>query len=234
MSPLAPVLNSLTDCWNRIGIGGDRSCPELARYVHCHNCPVFAGAGQKLLDSAPPRGYLDEARERLAVPPEELNCDALGALVFRLGEEWLALPVQVLIEVHEVRPVHRIPQRGGLLAGVINIRGELQLCAHLDQMLAVQSVTAASRGATISGTADETANTARLLVVQLDAERWVFPVDEVDQVHRFAIGDLNDVPATVGRAGGRLTRGVFEWKNRTIGFLDEKRLLQALQKRVVA
>ncbi len=32
------------DCWNRIGVSGDRSCPELATVVHCHNCPVFSGS----------------------------------------------------------------------------------------------------------------------------------------------------------------------------------------------
>ena len=34
--------DDLDDCWNRIGVRGDRSCPELARVIHCHNCPVFS------------------------------------------------------------------------------------------------------------------------------------------------------------------------------------------------
>jgi len=35
-------------CWRRIGVSGDRSCPELAQHVHCRNCPVYAGAAQRL------------------------------------------------------------------------------------------------------------------------------------------------------------------------------------------
>ena len=31
-------------CWRRIGVAGDRTCPELAQHVHCRNCPVYAGA----------------------------------------------------------------------------------------------------------------------------------------------------------------------------------------------
>src|SRR4029077_5730556 len=27
------------DCWNRIGVRGDASCPELKHHVHCRNCP---------------------------------------------------------------------------------------------------------------------------------------------------------------------------------------------------
>src|SRR5262245_44491396 len=109
-----------TDCWNRIGVRGDRSCPELAKVVHCHNCPVFAAAGRRFLDAPSPPGYLDEWTDRLAAPPELAASDLQSVLVFRLGEEWLALPARVLVEVTTPRPVRRVPHRGGLLAGLVN------------------------------------------------------------------------------------------------------------------
>ena len=34
----------LNDCWNKIGVRGDGSCPELARHVHCRNCPVYSAS----------------------------------------------------------------------------------------------------------------------------------------------------------------------------------------------
>jgi chemotaxis-related protein WspD len=238
LSPLATI----DDCWNRIGVCGDQSCPELPRFVHCHNCPVFATASDRLLAGPAPEGYLEEARARLAAPPDAVIPDAYSALVFRIGEEWLALPVQVLVEVHAVRPVHRIPHRGGLLAGLVNIRGELEMCARLGQLLAIApSETApmkpAPNGASPQSTTiapTDTATTARLLVVQFESERWVFPVDEVDQVHRFHAADLTSVPATVGRYGGRMSRGIFTQEHRTIGFLDVARLRQALKTRAIA
>src|SRR5436190_12570637 len=129
-----PVI-AVDDCWNRIGVRGDRSCPELARVVHCHNCHVFAAAGRRFLDAPSPEGYLDEWTTRLADPIEPAGADVHGVLIFRLGDEWLALPVEVLVEVTTPRPVHRVPHRGGLLAGLVNIRGELHLCARVDQVL---------------------------------------------------------------------------------------------------
>ncbi|NEN98182.1 MAG: chemotaxis protein CheW, partial [Moorea sp. SIO3I7] len=27
-----PIFN---DCWNQIGVTGDRSCPELKTFIHC-------------------------------------------------------------------------------------------------------------------------------------------------------------------------------------------------------
>ncbi|HBP1772226.1 TPA: chemotaxis protein CheW, partial [Pseudomonas aeruginosa] len=32
------------DCWNRIGVHGDKSCERLAEHVHCRNCEVYAAA----------------------------------------------------------------------------------------------------------------------------------------------------------------------------------------------
>lgn len=227
-------LATIDDCWNRIGVCGDRSCPELARFVHCHNCPVFSTASERLLAAPPPPGYLAEVKARLAAPAEAVVPDAHSALVFRIGDEWLALPVQVLVEVHAPRPIHRIPHRGGLLAGLVNIRGELELCARLGQLLAITGAETkpTSKEGSTAVTATQ-ATSARLLVVQFDGERWVFPVDEVDQVHRFHASDLSAVPATVARFGGRMSSGLFVQNDRTIGFLDTDRLRQALRTRVI-
>src|SRR5262249_26059317 len=72
----------------------------------------------------------------------------------------------------------------------------------------------------------------RLLVVQRDGERWVLPVDEVDQVRRFAPAELTPVPATVGRALARLSRGVFHLGGRPIGWLDDARPSHTLRARL--
>src|SRR5262245_12149176 len=104
MTPL-PMLPR--DCWNQIGVYGDRSCPQLETAGHCHNGPVFAQAGRLFLDAPPPAGYLEEWSARLAAVPAELPADLRSVLVFRIGEEWLGLPVHVLVEVTALRPVHR-------------------------------------------------------------------------------------------------------------------------------
>ena len=206
------------DCWNHIGVWGDRSCPELLKVVHCHNCPVFAGAGRRFLDAPSPDGYAQEWTERLAPPIEEAATDLQSVLIFRLGEEWLALPAQVLLEVASPRPIHRIPHRAGLLAGLVNIRGELYLCARLAQLLGIRAADGGSGG--------------RLIVVERDGDRWVFPVEEVDQVYRFSTAELTGAPATLARAAARLTQGVFVWRERSIGYLDAARLFQALRARI--
>src|SRR5262249_24400949 len=127
------------DCWNHIGVWGDRSCPELDSVVHCHNCGVFAAAGRHFLETPPPPGYLEGWTQRLATPPDSTTNDLQSALIFRLADEWLALPAVVLAEVTGPRSVHRIPYRGGIVAGLVNIRGELHLCVRADQLLGITS-----------------------------------------------------------------------------------------------
>ena len=183
-----------TDCWNRVGVWGDGSCPQLPPVVHCHNCPVFSAAGRRFLDARSPVGYADEWADRLATGLDEAAADQETLLVFRIGEEWLALPVVVLVEVIPLRPVIRVPHRAGLLAGMVNIRGELQLCVRMNQLLGIDESLARSPAA---GTA-----IPRLIVIRKDGEDWVFPVDEVDQVRRFPAKDLGKAPATLDRAVG--------------------------------
>jgi chemotaxis-related protein WspD len=219
-----------TDCWKHIGVWGDRSCPELVQAVHCHNCPVFAAAGRRFLDAPAPESYAQEWTERLTSPIEEAATDLQSVLIFRLGEEWLALPVDVLLEVANPRPIHRVPHRAGLLAGLVNIRGELYLCVRLAQLLGIRTE---DSGQGAGGAAQAPGRgEGRLIVVRRNGDRWVFPVDEVDQVYRFSTGELTGAPATLARSGGRLTQGVFVWRERSIGYLDAVRLFQVLRTRI--
>lgn len=220
MSSALPVI-AVDSCWNRIGVRGDRSCPELTTVTHCHNCPVFATAGRRFLDAPSPPDYLDEWTARLAAPDDGAAKEEFSVLVFRLGDEWLALPVGVLVEVTRPRPTHRVPHRGGLLAGVVNIRGELHLCVRLDLLLG------------ITGSDSNSANNnPRLIVIRHQSEGWAFAADEVDQVHRIPAQSVTPVAPTLSRASAKTTRGVFTSRKRSVGLLDGTRLFQTIQERV--
>ena len=52
-----PPPGTPSDCWNHIGVRGDRSCPLLPPVVHCQNCAVFSAAGRRFLDAPSPPGY---------------------------------------------------------------------------------------------------------------------------------------------------------------------------------
>jgi chemotaxis-related protein WspD len=220
----------LEECWRRIGVSGDRSCPELETYVHCRNCPVLAEAARTFFDREPPEGYLEEWSRILAEPEVVADPDALSVLIFRLGPEWLALPTTTLVEITTVRPLHRVPHRtAGVLEGLVNIRGQLQLCVSLPALLGLEQRQPGVEPAA-AGPCD-----ARLLVVDRgDAPggRWVCRVDEVGGVQRVVRSTLRAVPSTVSHANSRFCQALFEWQERTVGLLDEGRVCAGLDERI--
>jgi len=211
-------------CWNQIGTWGAGTCPELTAAVHCRNCPVHAQAAVELLDRDLPAGYRSEAEDRFTLA---MNPPARGdssAVIFRVGPEWLALPTMVFKEVCEMRPIHSLPHlRGGVVRGIVNVRGELLVCISLSALLSIPEDPGQSGGS-------RTSLAERLLVAGDDDERVVFPVQEVHGIHRFAAAQLLEAPATVCRVASTFTRALLSWRGHPVGLLDHKLLFGALHR----
>jgi chemotaxis-related protein WspD len=216
-------------CWKAIGVMGDGSCEKLATSVHCRNCPVFTEAGQQLFERAPPAAYLKEQTALLSEEVAEEAVDSEAMIVFRLEEEWLALDVEAVVEVAEPRPVHRVPHRSNrLLMGIVNIRGELQLCVSLHALMGIGGT-----DQVLEREADEPVDlTCRLLVCQRGEQRWVFAVDEVAGVQRVAIDQLGNVPSTIAKSVKRQVKAVFRWDEKSVGRLDADRLFASLEETI--
>ena len=226
--PGRQVVAPMQDCWRHVGISGDRTCPELETFIHCRNCPVLTRAARTFFDRAAPAGYLESWRVLLEQPAAVAETDATSVLVFRLGNEWLALPTAALVEVTPTRAVHHVPHRTGTaLEGLVNIRGHLQLCVSLRRLLGLEP----SAGPAAGSPAPDP--TTRLLVIERPgdrgAERWVFRVEEVAGVHRISKASMRAVPSTVSAAARRSTRALFDWQERAVGLLDDGWLMDGLR-----
>ncbi len=209
------------DCWNKIGVSGDGSCPELDKYVHCRNCPVFAAAARFFFHRPAPQDYLREWAGLLAQPVVAGSVDHAGMLVFRLGIEWLALDILSAVEVTSLRPVHRVPHRtNAVFSGLINLRGQLHPCISLHGLLGIDVI-------------DPTTNppiAPRLVLIRKDNETWAFPADEVAGFQQIPRTELNNVPSTLSNPAGSYSRAVFAWVHRSVNVIDEPRLFLALRR----
>ena len=226
-----------TDCWRRIGVTGDRSCPELEAYIHCRNCPVMADAARAFFDRLAPIGYLESWSGILEERTAGGDTDALSVLVFRLADEWLALPATVLVEVTKERRCHRVPHRtGGVLEGVVNIRGQLQVCVSAQRLLGIEAAAPNPALSSSDSMRIDAPELRRLLVIErqgrLGADRWVFPVDQVAGVVRVGRATLRAVPSTISQSGARFCLALFDWQGVIVGILDETRFLDALNEQV--
>lgn len=203
-------------CWKRIGIEGDKSCPELARHAHCRNCPAFSLAAAALLDRELPA----EASGKVtafgsAASAQSKEARSQSVTIFRLGGEWFGLPTLATDEVIGLRPIHSLPhRRNSSLLGLVNVRGEMVICLSIAELLV--------------GARAEASAQARLIVVRPASGRLALPVDEVLHVHHYAASELEALPATVARSPSRFTRALLPCADRMIGILDEQALFEAL------
>ncbi|MBD1911104.1 MULTISPECIES: chemotaxis protein CheW [unclassified Leptolyngbya] len=228
-------------CWSEIGIEGDRSCDRLESVGHCINCPVYHEAGRGLLNREIPLDYLQEWTEILAQPPEAqmgtlstaVKQDSLkigqgttlSAMVFRLGSERFALPVSILQEITRPVPIHTLPHRSDdLFLGLVNIRGEILPCASLSQFIGVEMP--------IDPTYSRI-NLRRMMVIGQQESRWVFPVDEVHRVYRFHPDELQKPPVVIAKAHQSYTRGIIDWQDKKVNYLDADHLLNTLDRRLL-
>ena len=219
---LAVPVPILDDCWNRIGVRGDHTCPELPAVIHCHNCPVFARAGQHLFDRPPPPDWLEEWTARLALPQVEESGEVLALIVFRVGPEWLAFDVKAMVEVAGPRRFHRIPhRRNRVLTGIVNIRGELQLCLSMRNLMDMETETPT-----------QGQQTGWLLVTAHEGQRWALAVDEVAGVWRVPRNAVSNAPATITNSQSAASRGVFHREDKRVGCLDVDQLFDMIRRRM--
>lgn len=227
--PAPPVL----DCWNRIGISGDRTCPELEAHIHCRNCPVFESGARAFFDRQAPAGYLDEWARELDAEVKPLDSKDHSLLIFRLHHEWLALPTRAVVEVTDPRPVHRLPHRSNdILLGITNLRGRLQLQVSLHSLLGARESGNTDAHPGPGGGPSEKSGLSpspRLVVIQGGGQTWVFLAEEVLGVHRFASGRLLAVPSTLANPANSYSQAVLEWRGHSVGVLDDRRVLAALR-----
>ncbi|MBS7539517.1 chemotaxis protein CheW [Ancylobacter lacus] len=188
-----------------------------------------AGAAGRLLDRPLPPGYREEWTRHFArrmdedVPVAEAARER-RVLVFRLADEWLALPAEVVQEITEPRPVHSLPHRdNALVLGIVNVRGELLVQVSLATLLGIGPRRSRPAG-------ERTPAFPRLVVIGGGGHRTAFAADEVHGLHTAAAKDVLDLPATVGKASSAFAAAIIAWNGTTVGELDARLVLDALDR----
>ncbi|WP_126455754.1 chemotaxis protein CheW [Sulfuriflexus mobilis] len=214
-----PAPAVITDCWNTIGVWGNspERCARLEELIHCHNCEVYSNAGRMLLNRAAPSGYEDEwtdvLSKEIVSPAENLE----SVVVFRLGTEWLALPVVMIKEITLMRDICDLPHNNNLkLRGIVNIRGELVICMSLGYLMGVEKP-------------DEDwlkfeRSISRLIMMREGSGYIVFPVSEVHGIARHLPEELNKAPDTIKKTNLSFIKGIIKWKGNNVGCIDETAL----------
>ncbi|MFB4390876.1 MULTISPECIES: chemotaxis protein CheW [unclassified Pseudomonas] len=212
MQLIAQHDDTIDDCWNRIGVHGDKTCPLLEQHIHCRNCEVYAAAATRLLDRY---ALVQDERDEPAAPEQDARGRSM--LLFRLGEEWLALATACLAEIAPLQAVHSLPhQRSRVLQGVANVRGALVPCLSLGDLLGMAGEPVQARTGRVM---------PRMLILAAQGGPVVMPVDEVDGIHRLDPARLENT----GEAAP-FTLAALQWRGRSVRVLDPEHLLSAVKR----
>ncbi|MCT7950050.1 chemotaxis protein CheW [Ancylothrix sp. C2] len=236
---------TFNDCWNQIGVMGDRSCTQLKTVIHCHECPVYAAVGDSLLEREPIPDYLQEWISILEETPQTQNkresneaiirtAEAVSIIIFRLGTERLGLPVRMLQEVTHPCVIQPLPHRSNnLFLGLVNIRGETLLCASLHYLLNIETVDETSPTLQAKHRAHNAINKKRMLVAGQSQDKWVFPVDQVHGIFRFHPNELQQAPVVITKATEGYTKGIIYWEGDQVNYLDSDLLFYTLNHKIL-
>jgi len=212
-------------CWNSIGVWGDSSCPEIRKFNHCRNCPLFINAGKELFEKEPPEGYLLEWTEILSKEKTDDEKADNSYLIFRLGGEWFAIDSSVIVEVTDNSVIHSLPhQRSRILKGIVNVRGEIKLAVELHDLFGVENLE--------SSDAKKIKVFTRQIVIQKGKDSWVIPVDEIKGVLKFNEKKVTSLPATAKTSKENFLRGFIKSEKIEAGIIISDVLFESINKQV--
>jgi len=207
--------------------------------------PSNATDGRELLERKAPPDYLEKWTSVLAgnqVSDAEVAsgevlvraAETASVIIFRLEEEWLAFPANLLQEVTPPCAIHTLPHRSdALLLGLVSIRGEILLCISLSHMLNLAQGQPRLPGETTTIAHPDLGTAARMVVIMEEDNRWVFPVDEVAGIHRFHMDEFQETPVVIAKAAEAYTKGVIRWQGKQVNFLDAHLLFYTLNRRIL-
>ncbi|HEX3756963.1 MAG TPA: chemotaxis protein CheW [Rhizomicrobium sp.] len=163
--------------------------------------------------------HLTAAREHAQIESMPTTVSATRQfLIFRLGNEEFALPIEAVEEVARVpEQIARVPNTPKFLEGVVNLRGEV--LPVVDQRKRFQMPSLADT------------ESRRLVVVRTARHIAGLIVDSVSEVLRTGIDDIDLVPDLTGETA-KLVAGVvnLESQGRIILLLDPEELLTRAEK----
>jgi len=215
----------INDCWNTIGVWSNVAdrCGILRQVIHCQNCSVYAKSGRLLLDRELPSNYSESWENSYQRSKFEADKGDQIAIVFRVGNEWLALPLGFMDEITNIRQVHSIPhKKNQALQGLVNINGVLLVCICLQQMLKIEDRPGERLAASVPH--------ARMIVISKGNNKYVVPVNETKNTIRYNLEDLTEPPTTLSKTARIFIHGVLLQEDQHIGVIGSDVLFGELER----
>lgn len=185
----------------------------------------YQHSASSLLERPPPQDYLQEWKNILMRQAKNESTEGkVSVMVFRIGQEWLALETIYFNQVVPRRLIHRVPHRSGkVLLGVVNINGELQLCVALSQLLEIEQVITVHPNRVPY-------HQNRMIAIKKEHDLWIFPVDEIEGIQVWNLSAIENAPVNVAKSPVNYLKGIINVSHKSIGLLDDELLFYSLKR----
>ena len=216
-----------------------------------HNHVAEHTASAALLHRPVPVDYRVEQTEKIATPLSQGDhTQTCSLVIFRLAQEWFALPAGLCSQVLSPLKPHTLPHRSNdTLLGIVNVRGQMLLKVSLRSLLCLQD-SEPTLGVTASAR-DVSRAYSRMMVIEKAAtserERsseiaenapetpqvWAFDVDELEGIHSIALNIVEAPPMSVETSTTACTQRIFLWQGHRVSWLNDHQLFEALRHRAL-
>lgn len=183
---------------------------------------------KQLLQRPYPEGYVEEWTELLKNERRDLTDEALSPVfIFRVSNEWLALPVRVVKEIFTMKVLHTIPHKmNDILKGTVNVGGLLKLYVSLANLLEI-----ASDQEEEEGEKESQAGSGYMCLISLADNDWVIKIDAILGIRKVGISSLENTPVTVLKSTANFLKGIFRLEEKDVAYIDEELLFFTLKRR---
>lgn len=162
---------------------------------------------------------LKRRAESLAQSQEEESSDeTLGLLLFRLGEEWYAFPIDGVREIYNDYGVTRVPRVPEFILGVVNVRGEIVSVTDLGALIRVPSRTVYEGGYRLP---------SAIIISRGDCVTAVV-VDEIGDIVDIARDALEPSLSTLDKSQAEFVAGSVYLGSRLVGIVNLDKVLEPI------
>ncbi len=149
---------------------------------------------------------------------EEATDDARSLLLFRLGEEWYAFPVEGVREIYNDCSITRIPRVPEYILGVVNVRGEIMSVTDLGAMIRVPSRTQHT----------DVEELPSAIIIANEHCVTAVVVDEIGDIAEIPGGDVEPALSTLDKMQAEFVAGSVYIGGRLIGVVNLEKVLEPI------
>jgi len=164
-----------------------------------------------------PEDYRQDWTKQIAQSKQEVRRQDKGAMLIRLGDEYVAWPSLSCLTVVSAHQIHAIPHRSHpVLKGLAAMRGQLLPCCSLARLLEIKT--------------SSVIHEQQLILLGSEQHPIGMLVEHIETYIRFHHDDEQDLPSNLMKTGVCFSQSMLDWKEQKIPLLDDKLIISAFER----